>query len=81
LQSERKQAEQLCLGTARGERNADAACRLDDAAGDLQEMQADGRELGVPLIAILWNIAPSSGVGNKITILKYTQSNRRVLSE
>ena len=35
LQSERKQAEQLCLGTARGERNADAACLLDDAAGDL----------------------------------------------
>jgi hypothetical protein len=48
LQSERKQAEHLCLGTARGERNANATGHFDDAACDLQEAQADGCELGVP---------------------------------
>ena len=35
-------APELCL------QGADAACGLDDAAGDLQQTQTDGGELGVP---------------------------------
>lgn len=47
LQPERNETEQLGFGAARSQRNADAACRLDDAAGDFQEMQADAGELAL----------------------------------
>ncbi len=48
LQCKRDETERLGLRAARGERDANAAGGLGDAAGDLQQMQTDRGELGVP---------------------------------
>ena len=48
LQPEHDETEQADLRTAGGQRNTDAACRLDDAPGDLQEKEADAGELALP---------------------------------
>ena len=48
LQPECDKTEQCGLRTAGCQCNTDAACRLNDAASDLQEMEADAAELALP---------------------------------
>ena len=45
-ETSRQQPEQGCVRTGRSEVDADAGGLLDDAGGDLEQAQPDGRELG-----------------------------------
>ncbi len=48
LQPECDKTEQCGLRTAGCQCNTDAACRLNNAASDLQEMETDAAELALP---------------------------------
>src|ERR1700755_2563177 len=58
LQPEGDEAERLGLRAAGYECDANAARGFDDAAGDLQETQTDGGELGVPQRIPTWDRRP-----------------------
>src|SRR5271169_3796745 len=50
-----ERGEEIGVGTGGGVGEANAACRFDDAGGDLEELEAQCRELGLGQVARFGN--------------------------